>query len=48
VNQRPSRRFNSNWIISRIIPLVLALLALLLLATLVVIALSVAGITPGA
>jgi hypothetical protein len=47
VNPRPSRRFNSNRLASRLVPVILVILALLLVATLVIVVLSMAGLTPG-
>ncbi len=46
--QRPSRRFNPSTLTERLVPLVLSGLFLALLATLVVILLSVLGLTPAA
>ena len=46
--QRPSRRFNPTTFTERLVPLVLGVLFVALLATLVVILLSVLGLTPAA
>jgi uncharacterized membrane protein len=44
---RPSKRFNPGRWMERLVPVLLALLALGLLATLVIIALAVLGVIPG-
>jgi hypothetical protein len=46
-NKRPSKRFTPSAWTERLVPILLALLALALLATLVVVFLSVLGVTPG-
>ena len=46
-NKRPSKRFTPSAWTDRLVPIFLALLALALLATLVVVALAVLGVTPG-
>ncbi len=47
-NKRPSKRFNPSAWTERLVPILLALLALALVATLVVVFLAVLGVTPGA
>jgi hypothetical protein len=46
-DKRPSRRFNPTALTERIVPFVLGILLLALVITLIVILLSVAGLTPG-
>ena len=46
-DKRPSRRFNPTTLTERIVPVVLGILLLALVITLIVILLSVAGLTPG-
>ena len=45
-NKRPSKRFTPSTWTERLVPIMLALLALALLATLLVVALSALGVTP--
>jgi hypothetical protein len=47
-DKRPSKRFEPSAWTERLVPILLALLALALLATLVVVGLAVLGVTPGA
>jgi hypothetical protein len=47
-DRRPSKRFKPSAWTERLVPILLALLALALLATLIVVGLAVLGVTPGA
>ena len=44
MTRKPSRRFDQNWLIARLVPALLILLALALVATLVLIALSMMNV----
>jgi hypothetical protein len=46
MTQKPSRRFDSSRLIARLVPVLLIILALALVVTLVIIGMSLAGVTP--
>lgn len=47
-NSRPTKRFESSFLTDKIVPVLLGLLVFILLAVIVILILSLLGLTPGA